>query len=209
MSVETLQWLRWITPGVIIVFFTGVLGQLTGMWSTLDIHSPIDIEKPTLSVIIPAAIYYLTPLRTWSNQHYFNKISEHLRMRLLQIANIPDDPKKYTWKTMRGIFFSLIDNDNSLTVKSKIIYFNGYLWTTAADIRILSLSYILPSGALYFLGIGGSIPALMFFVVVATITVPISSRLTRRHRSLGEEQLEIIQQKYAASLRQSLDRIAN
>ncbi|WP_292588618.1 hypothetical protein, partial [Mesorhizobium sp.] len=69
MSLSLQKWLRFVTPGFLILVFSWFLGKATGLWGFQLPEKPQE-ALPTLTVLIPAAIYYLTPLRSSSNQKY-------------------------------------------------------------------------------------------------------------------------------------------
>ena len=204
MSLATLQWLRFATPGILILLLGGMLGKVTGLWEAFDPKSLTDMG---VTVIIPAAVYYFTPFRTWSNKKYFDEVSESLRSKMVAVAKLKDDPKKYSWQHLRGIFYSLVDNDASLTVKTNLAYFNGYVWTTVADLRVIAYAYVLPCVGLYFIGLPMAFWTGFGFLCLGTLTVPLSGIVTKQQRDIGDEQMEIVQQKYAADLRKSLDHL--
>ncbi|WP_411815981.1 hypothetical protein [Hyphococcus sp. DH-69] len=158
----------------------------------------------SLSVLIIGAIYYVTPLRHWSNQKFFNDITEILRTRIVQIAGENDDPSLYSWKRLRGIFFSIIDNDKSLAIKASQAYFNGYIWTTLADLRVLAALMTIPSVALALLGQTEAWFAVGGFVSLALLTIPASFAVTKTHKKIGEQQIEIIEHNHLDTLREKL-----
>jgi hypothetical protein len=77
MSQSTLKWLRFATPGVIILVFYAILGKLTGLW-LVSLPGNLKDALPSATVLIPAGVYYLLPFRTWANRKYFDSVSENL-----------------------------------------------------------------------------------------------------------------------------------
>jgi hypothetical protein len=94
-------------------------GQVTHLWSMPGLDKVKD-ALPSLSVIIPAGVYYLTPFRRWANQRYFGSVSENLRVNMVRISGLCDVPTVYTWRALRGVFFHFVDNDNSLSSKASL-----------------------------------------------------------------------------------------
>jgi uncharacterized membrane protein YfcA len=94
MTIDTLKYLRFVTPAVIILLFTALFGWITGWW-TLEIP---DFSKAAYLpvVLIPAAIYYITPLRRWVNAPHHRKINERIRRGMVDIGDHPDRPDVYT-----------------------------------------------------------------------------------------------------------------
>jgi hypothetical protein len=163
MSQNTLKWLRLATPGVIIVCFWAILGRLTGLW-LLPLPNSLKDTLVSANVLIPAGIYYLLPFRTWANRRYFDAISANLRAKLIRVSGFTDDPDIYTWTALRGAFFHFIDNDQSLSKKAALAYFNGYIWTTCADVRVIACTYACLAAILYWIGVEGSVLAVALFV---------------------------------------------
>jgi hypothetical protein len=206
MSQTMLKWLRLVTPGVLLFVLWGILGWSTNLWPA---YWPSKIQEilPTLGVIVPGAIYYLTPLRHLSNRHYFRDVTETLRRRLVEIAKVQDDPHVYSWQKLRGIFFTIIDGDVSLTKKSSLAYFNGYIWTTLADLRALSLCTTLFAFLFWISGVSSAGGATIILLSITLLTIPASGAVTRRHKEIGEQQIEIIELEYLDKLRERLGRV--
>jgi len=206
MSQSTLKWLRLATPGLIILVFYAILGRLTGLWL---MSLPHNFKDALLSgnVLIPAGVYCLLPFRTWANQRYFDAVSENLRSKMVHASGLPDEPAVYTWKALRGVFYHLVDNDRSLSKKASLAYFNGFIWTTCADIRVVAYTYVCIAGFFYWIGFKGSMPAIVLFLTIATSSYVASAVATRRHKLIGDEQIEIIQLYHRDELRRSLEDI--
>lgn len=206
MSQEKLKWLRFVTPGLIALLLWRALGFITGLWSGIW---PTKLEDflPTLGVIILAGVYYTTPLPDLANRTHYKDVTETLRVRLLQIANVTDDPEIYSWKGLRGIFFKLVDSDTSLSKKANLAYFNGYIWTTLADIRIISFCIGVVAVIFGLLKIPNSCLAALFFFVLAILTIPASRSVTKEQKKIGEQQIEIIEHEHLDTLRARLEAI--
>jgi hypothetical protein len=206
MSQTTLKWLRFAVPGLIILLFSFILGKITGLWS-MPLPTNLKDVLPTLSVILPAGVYYLTPFRTWANRRYFNAVSGNIRSNLLRISGLCDKPTTYSWQAIRGVFYHLIDSDKSLSSKASLAYFNGFIWTTCADVRVVAISYALIAIVFAWLKIGGAVLAVILFVMIAGASSLGSKIATHRHKLIGDEQLEIIQLYYRDELRKTLEGI--
>ncbi|MEA5470175.1 hypothetical protein [Spirulina sp. 06S082] len=211
MSLETQKWLRFITPGILIILFGIFLGRVTGLWK---FAFPSDFKEASVSLvfIIPAAVYYLTPLRSYANGKFFDEISENLRSEIVRISEF-EDGEYFNWKSVRGVFFSIIDDDKSLERKSRLAYFNGYIWTTVADVRALCIVFLLICTFLFVLRIDGALWAATAFLVLLSLTFPASRVLTDLHKEIGNQQVEIIQHNHLEFLNQKLrairDRASN
>lgn len=194
MTVANLKTLRLVVPGVLIVFYALILGWITKLW---DFSIP-DLSKApySLSILIPAGVYYMSPLRKVFNGPQHRKITEKLRIRLVEIGGMTDHPEKYTWKKLRPLFFSLIDNDPSLKEKATIAYSNGLMWTSYSDASILAILYCVPAIFFYWIGVDASLIALLLFIGISAVCYVGCLIATRKQIEIGEEQLEIIDMKY-------------
>ena len=183
-----------------------MLGQATGLW---DFNFPSNLEEASKSLwaLILGALYYALPFRNIANKPYFDQVSENLRQGLIKAAQIPDDPIVYSWAKVRPIFWPLVDNDKSLEKKAALALFNGYLWTTVADCRAISIVFLIFSLGIAAAGIDKGIVAAAIFSVIALLTYPLSKRLTELHMGIGNEQVEIIELHYAEQLRAKLSAI--
>ena len=83
MALGLLSLVRFVVPAALILLFTKLLGFMTGWWMT----TLPDFEKSQYLpiVIIPAAAYYITPLRHLTNAPHHRRITERLRSGLVQI----------------------------------------------------------------------------------------------------------------------------
>lgn len=113
MTLNTMQIWRWITPAVLIIVYSAVIWFIVlGTFPSLPDFS----KAPYLvSVVVPAALYYITPLRAWVNRSAHERITENLRAGMVSISGYDDKPEKYTWLSLRSLFFKLIDDDKSLS----------------------------------------------------------------------------------------------
>src|SRR5262245_29828774 len=100
MPQSTLTWLRFITPGIIVGVFIGLLGAITQLWPKWK-PGNLNDGLYSLSVILPAGVYYLTPLRGRVNSKFHKDISKNIRDRIVKISGLPDAPEIYTWKALR------------------------------------------------------------------------------------------------------------
>lgn len=111
-----------------------------------------------------------------------------------------------TWKQIRPLFFKLVDENKSLTQKSKLAYSNGLIWTTFADSTVLA---VFASIAAFFaavaLDISGGYPVAGLFVIMAAFSICGSFVTTRRQIGIAEEQLEIIEMEYSNAVRQRIE----
>ena len=203
MPLGILEFVRFFFPAALFLVFAKFLGFLIGGWTT----ALPDFEKsPYLpTVVIPAAIYYITPLRRWANAPHHRRITNRLRTGLVAITGYPDNKEKYTWQKLRPLFFTLVDQDESLKQKASLAYANGAIWTSCADTFVLALLFSALSGALYKLGIEDAFLASMIFLLIAVCSYLGSLACTSRQINIGAEQLEIIDLKYKSDVEKRLN----
>ena len=203
MGLGILKIIRFVVPPALILVYAALLGGITGWWSV----SLPDFEKalylPVL--VIPGALYYITPLRRWVNTPHHNLVSEKLRKGLVEIAGYEDKEDRYTWKKLRPLFFSLIDQDESLKQKASLAYANGAIWTSFADATALAIIFALLSGVMYLLKIEYAFLAGIIFVLIALACYLGSLVTTSRHIGIGAEQLEIMELKYKSEIEKRLN----
>lgn len=142
MERKTLQFIRLIVPGLILVFESLPLFNAFG--------ESFEINKGLLSysflILIAVAIgafYRISNIRYFITNYSHKKIDLNITESLAKIY-----PKELTQeqhnflkekRRLKNIFYYIIDNDPSLTAKSQNVYLNGALWTSTADAFIISL----------------------------------------------------------------------
>jgi cytochrome c biogenesis protein CcdA len=194
---------RFIAPAVIILIYAKLLGWFTGWWITTLPDFTKAASLPV--VVIPAALYYITPLRRWINAPHHKQVTERLRRGLVSISGYPDQVERYTWKKLRPLFFSLVDQDESLKQKAKLAYANGIIWTSCADSTAIAVLFFAASMALYWLGLEEAFPAGMIFLFIVAGSLMGSLACTARQIEVGAEQLETIDLKYKSDVEKRLN----
>jgi hypothetical protein len=168
----------------------------------------------SLSAFALGAIYYALPLREWANQPYFDRVNQNLVSQLTRpFAGDPQFPTGLTWRQIRSTFYHFVDSDKSQETLMGLAYWNGAIWTSAADLRVIS-------------GIGAVIMALImlaanligdvrfdsakstyvFLLLIGLFltSIALSELTTRRHIHVGTEQAENILQDHLAELKARL-----
>ncbi len=203
MAITLLKFIRFVVPAAIILFFTKLLGIFTGLWNT----TLPDFEKSQYLpvVVIPAALYYITPLRRWANAPHHRRITERLRVGLVNITGYEDQPERYTWEKLRPLFFSLIDQDESLKQKANLAYTNGAIWTSFADATVLAVLFCLAALVFYWLGFEDAFVAAMIFLFITAFSLAGSLATTSQQVRIGAEQLEVIDFKYKSDVEKRLN----
>lgn len=206
MEQKTLNYLRIIVPGAIFLVFAVVLGAITKLF---ELPNPdADALLKSLWVIVIGVIYRFTPLRTWINKSYFDRVNENIRSRMVAMAGLVDDKKRFTWDKLRRIFYDIIDHDESLKVKGQRVMFNGLLWTSCADLTAIGTLFLAYSLILIVSDVHNAAYAAIAFFMAAFMGFIGSVKTTAKHIELGNEQLDLMEEKYAQSVHDRIRAIA-
>ena len=203
MNKETLKKWRLFIPGIII-FFLILLGLTNSKEELFAIHKIFKTLEWNDSiylglVFIFGVIYYTLDIR-WLVWHPFNaQIQENIKDKILNISKLKLLSSQWfnlkKDRVLMNIFYSFVDNDASLKEKSKVVMFNGLIWSSFIDLSILSclagLSYSILSiftSKSHYVILAVILFCLCFLSLICTFL------LTRRQKILSNEQLEIIAQ---------------
>lgn len=194
MDRKTLKFLRLVMPGLIAMLLLLPVKDQLSLFYESELPFELGLLEVPLFAFVVGAIYYVLGLRGQFNFQFHQKVKSNIKDRLWTAARTTSAPSEWDDKKARDIFYRLIDNDNTLTARSEIIYFNGLIWTSIADAR--ALGTILSAVAVGMLLIdSSSVNALVLLVVnVAAVVVsfPLSYLVTKHHIKLGDEQLDYI-----------------
>ena len=172
-----------------------------------------EITKSILALILGYA-YSVSYLRELSNSKYFEMVNQNICNKLITpFAGDPNVPKDLPWSRVRHVFYRFVDADESLKHQKTLAYWNGALWTSAADLRAVSaLGCVITGILLLGANIFGdarfdTIRATYFFLLMVAlfaISIPLSILTTRRHMEIGTQQCEFIVAQYRSELRAKL-----
>lgn len=203
MNKETLKLWRIIIPGIIIYFL--ILLGLTNskeelfafhkIFTTLEWNDAIYL----VPVFIFGTMYYLLGVRWYVWKLFNTQIQENIKDKILNISkstllssqwfNLKKD------RILMNIFYSFVDNDESLKQKSKVVMFNGLIWSSFIDLSILScLAALLYSILSIFTSKSHYIILADLLFCLSFLSLICTSLLTRKHKTLSDEQLDIIAQ---------------
>lgn len=192
MEYALLRSLRALGPGLLLVgyvdlFFIFVLKEDAIFW-------PLDTARLILIGYVLGGIYGAVASAFSRDVYAFDGVQSKLMSAL---AAVDPSVSARSWRgDVAPCFYHLVDNDNSLGQKSKGIYFNGFIVTTAFDAVWLSL----------LAAIIGSVAVLFFssswwFMIIsgaALLTCYVIWRFSiARHYKLGEEQVLVIKKRFA------------
>ncbi|WP_299500426.1 hypothetical protein [uncultured Roseobacter sp.] len=202
MTIETLKKLRFLVPGIIIFTFWALLGSFTGDWKVQTSLSPDAIGKTTAAFVL-GLLYYVLPLRDWANRRNYDVVNSNITQALTKIGSEDVSPKKFSWQQIKPLFYRLVNSDDSLTIQSKRAMFNGLLWTSTADARAISIIFTMISAAYHFaFDSQGALIGALVFAITAAVTWPVSWVLTEMHKSIGNEQIEIIRSFHSSEVKE-------
>jgi hypothetical protein len=211
MERKTLKFLRLLIPGLILIF------EFLPMLNILQINYKIGEGWLNYSfLVIPAlvigAMYHIFEIRFTVTNVSHRKIDLNIVSSLLKIYNKSLAQDEYNFlkdKRLKHIFYKIIDNDQSLSAKSQLVYFNGLLWTSTADLFILSIfssivfivcgKWVLLNDSIWLMGI--------LYSGVAFLSICFHFLTIIRHYKLSNDQLEFIETHYQVELKSKIDAV--
>ena len=109
------------------------------------------------------------------------------------------------------VFYSIVDNDESLKSKSQDVYLNGLLWSSTADLMAVTLLFIPVYVIAYlFKPLPHYLPIALglciAYLFAARVAMP---RVTSKHIELSDDQLDFILQHHRDELHEELLRLAS
>jgi hypothetical protein len=193
MKKGTLKTLRFIAPP--IIFFT-LLFIASKMLDFTNIGPPLTAKDAVYNVgyLALAAIYYITPLRNWANGIFHKRVNENLRFRMVMIAGLEDDPDRFSWSRVKDVFYRRIDSDTSLKERSGDIMTNGLIWTTLADVTVLSVIFFLGMIGLWIAKFDNAPEAAVVMACIAVASRFMQDVVTARHIDMGNDQVRYMAQ---------------
>lgn len=203
MSKETLKKWRLLIPGIIIILL--ILPGLTDSKEELfEIDKMIKAFKWTDTfylavVILLGVIYYSINLRWFVWKPFNTKVQENIKDTILNASNLSLKASDwYKLKSSRAVitvFYDFVDNNESLTDKSKGVRFNGLIWSSFIDLTILSgLAGFIYSILLIFTSKEHYVYLALMLFCLSYISLAFTWLLTYKHKNMSNEQLEVILQ---------------
>ncbi len=201
MEQKTLSQLRLIIPGI----FAIIIG--TSYYFTITNKSFQEVYFteyliPFLIAIGFIALFSLTKIRFLISNYFQKKFKLIIKNQIVKsyTKGLTKKQKQYLYKnnTLKNVVFKIIENNESLKKKLTHSFFNGLIWTSIADLLIISflfsfvyfLSIIIFEEAVDKLIIGGITMILITFTTLITHILAFL-RLSR----LSSEQIEHIETK--------------
>jgi hypothetical protein len=213
MGISTLKLVRLFVPAIML-YFLAVLFCWVSNWCNLAVPDTYVAFTGTITAVVLGAIYYALPLREFANRAYFDRVNRNLVYQLtLPFSNEPDFPCDLTWRQVKRVFYPYVDNDKSLEHQKMLAFWNGAIWTSAADLRMVATIGIVVLALIMLVVnlVGGTIfdnakatyvilgLALLFF-----LSIGLSELTTRKHIRIGTFQAEHIRLQHKDELRAKL-----
>lgn len=209
MDRSVLKPLRWLAPGVLFYLLTLPVISLLPVEASVKVGLDYELFHLPIAAIVFSLFYNVLNVRYYSNASFHREVTTNIESRLWQTAH-PNTARPVAWtdKLARDLFYHLVDKDPSLTARSQNIYFNGFVWTTIADARAVSLLVLFmtlgmllssPSNSTALTGAGLNL-------LVFCLSFPGSYLVTKKHIQLGNEQLDYIVAHYSNEVRDFVTR---
>ncbi len=207
MKQETLKYLRVLIPGLLVL--VGCIPFFELVTPSIMKELPfIKLSYISLVSILIGSIYYQLDVSKLVTNFSFKIFGGNINKGILKIYNEPlnKEEKKYlsNHKNIRNVFYNLVDNDNSLSIRSKNIYFNGIFWTSSADAFIISIIFII----IYSLsGIKNAEEIRVIFSYTAGIALLLHIITVNKHVKLQVDQLDYIETNYYNEVKTKLNEL--
>jgi hypothetical protein len=204
MEIETLQKLRTYVPGAIILlgcwpgyqYFSGEEGGM----KFFEAFNWVTAGAALVLAYIAGSIYNAYLARGIFNSKSHERITSNIKTRLLNIGRtspLTDEKRNELLKgrTLMNVFCGLIDSNETLKEKAKLVRKNGVVWGSLADVIVIGTFF----AVLYiFWWLGSEHTPFFIWGIVSGILAAISAfvlhpRTEKRHIELGDEQLGFIE----------------
>lgn len=196
MSKETLHKLRLLIPGMI--FFIILVPFLQGTQRMLELKIPSDSISYFVVVFVIGVLVYVINPRMWIMKKPLKRVVDNIKDKLLAPFSMDTKILESTDNLRDGdkltnIFYFFVDNEKSLEERAKEVYLNGLIWSTLADLTIISpvailvylIAYIFTHNNHFLVLVGIAILVLLLSVV----SLP---AIVNRHIRLSNYQLSYI-----------------
>lgn len=202
MELSRLKILRKIVPGTVFLFFSVPVYQyFTEEIFKIDESLRFSLEGygAVLAIII-GSLFGTLKIRSMRNRKTHKEINDNIKSRLITEGLAEEKTEEEIAKVKNSrelmhVFYHIIDNDESLKEKSKLVRDNGLIWTSTADIAILSCFfswvYLL---MILILGVDGLLVSsgLMIGSIGLISGEVLHPRTVKEHINLGNQQIDFI-----------------
>lgn len=218
MELSNLKTLRRIIPGTIftflsIPFYINFIAEQTQNSEALKF--PLESYGPILTFII-GTLLSQTGMRNKVLKQSLEKINGNIFNRLHEISYGQSTQGKIfsseKQRKMMRIFYHLIDNDESLKEKAKLVRDNGLIWSSIADAiwlgALFSFLYLVLAYISTFYApdktFALTITSIILLFIALILCGLVLPKIHKEHIKLGNEQLDIIEQFYKQKTKELL-----
>ncbi|MDR3625231.1 MAG: hypothetical protein P4L45_00275 [Ignavibacteriaceae bacterium] len=201
MNLTSLKRYRLIIPGIfifVVIFFIfpNSCKELINNYNELLKLNLFNIVYLFLTLLF-GAIYYITKIRMWFWEPFLKPVQDNIQDSLLNPFNGKFDESEINYlkdqRRLLNIFYSFVDNDQSLKEKANSVRMNGLLWTSFIDLTIIcSISSIIIDIKLFLFFTLYNKALLFTLLITSFISFIMTHLLLKRHIALSNEQLQVI-----------------
>jgi hypothetical protein len=215
MEQTTLKYLRIFIPGltlyiIVQIFYCIVLKKEINEVNFSDLGWPLIIS------IVLGVLYNSFDIRYNVTNYTHKKIDLNIKNHIINLYNGSLSPNQtqflFQKNRLKQIFYKIIDNDPSLSIKKNNVFFNGLLWTSFADIFIITLF----SSFLFILyGIFGSYETdniLKYsgvLLIISLLSLLMHFQAFLKHVKLSNDQIEFIETNHINTVKELIEKSLN
>jgi len=217
MSQTTLNNLRLITPGILILILIVLIVQHSFAELAEFGKSFLSLQlKDSVFIIIClviGAVYYIFNIRNLLYNPYLKRVQNNIKDTLISPFKIGLKKRQIDYlkegRKLMHVFYYFVDNDKSLTEKANRVRFNGLIWTDTIDVTIIACagSILFCSKLLIMECSPYNFSMALILLVIALTSFGLMQLTTKKHISLSDEQLEVICQSHKAELHQKINEL--
>ena len=215
MEQNTLKKLRLLIPGIIgVIIGTYYYFIITGK-SIQEIEFK-EYSIPLLLAIVFGTLFYLTDIRFLITNFSHKEIDLNIKNHMIKLytKSLTDEQKQFLYKNnrLKSVFYNIIDNDESLKKKQTNVYFNGLIWTSTADLVLISFLFALLFLVSIMIFKEVADPLLMggFILILISLVSLVAHVLAfLKHIKLSNEQIEYIETHHINRVDEIIDGMVN
>ncbi|MBL3657732.1 hypothetical protein [Fulvivirga sediminis] len=210
MERKTLKFMRLLIPGLTLILTFLPLFDQMGIEFNIG-EGWLAYSLLIIPAVVIGAVYNMLDCRFFITNYSYRKIDLNITSSLLKIYNkelTQGQINHLKKKRLKHIFYNIVDNDASLTAKSQLVYSNGILWTSTADVFLLSII-----ASIVYLAIGITLENSKIWITgillagAGLLSCLLHILTIFRHFNLSNDQLEYIETHYVKSLREKIDEV--
>ncbi len=215
MEQNTLKKLRLLIPGIIGV----IIGTYYYFIITGQSFDKIEFEEYSIPLLIAIAfgtLFYLTDIRFLITNFSHKKIDLNIKNHMIKLytKSLTDEQKQFLYKNnrLKSVFYNIIDNDESLKKKQTNVYFNGLIWTSTADLVLISFIFALVFLVSIMIFKEVADPLLMggfILILISLISLVAHVLAFLKHIKLSNEQIEYIETHHINRVDEIIDGMVN